>query len=403
MRSRNQLLGVAYGTFILLGISASLLNIAWDYMEVTFHVTLDKLGLLLAAGTVGYLVAAFSNGRLMARLGLGRLLLVGGGLMIAGSVGYVITPVWGLLLGVAVLGSMGAGFIDAGMNTYISAFHSATAMNWLHACYGVGTMIGPALVTFYAITLELSWRLGYATLLVLDMALLAILLVTLPRWTLQKKKKNDAAAAEIETPAATILETLRAPMVVWGLLLFFLFGGIEIGTGQLANSLLVDGRGVDPATAGWWVSIYWGMFTAGRILSGLFAARVAPQSVLRGGMILAIIGAALLWWNWGGQTGFLGLAVLGFALAPMFPMLTSGTPQRVGLRHTPNTIGFQLGVCGLGGAVLPGLAAALAAHAGLEVIGPILTASAVAVLSIYTIMLRREALHREAQSIQIPS
>lgn len=396
MEKKRTLLGISFFAFIALGLSSTILNIAWIYMEETFNVTLDKLGFLLGAGMIGYLLGAFLNGRILGWVGVGRLLILGSGTAIVGLFGYATAPVWIWLLAAAMITSFGKGLIDAGLNTFLSAHYNTSEMNWLHAFFGVGSTLGPLLATFFVITLELSWRWAYASLLVVEVFVIASVLFTLPYWTLQKQKPKSetttkAKPAEIVGPG--IWETLRAPMVVWGLMFFFLYGGVEMGTGQLANSLMVDGRGIGKATAGFWVSIYWGSLTIGRIMAGIYASRFSVRTLVRMCMSGMIVGAALFWWNIAGISGFVGLAVLGFTQAPIFATITSDTPRRVGLIHVPNTIGFQLGVTVLAGAFLPGVAAALAESAGLEIIGLMVTASTIALFLLYEAMLWREA-HR---------
>jgi fucose permease len=73
------------------------------------------------------------------------------------------------------------------------------------------------------------------------------------------------------------------------------------------------------------------------------------------------------------------VALTGFAVAPIFPGLVSGTSARVGPRHAANTIGMQIGAAGLGGALIPALAGVLAQRISLEVI-PVYLAALLAVL-----------------------
>ncbi len=77
----------------------------------------------------------------------------------------------------------------------------------------------------------------------------------------------------------------------------------------------------------------------------------------------------LLWWNPAPLVNLLAVGLIGFALAPIFPGLVSGTSARVGPRHAANTIGMQIGGAGLGGAALiPALAGVLAQQTSLEAI-----------------------------------
>ena len=59
---------------------------------------------------------------------------------------------------------------------------------------------------------------------------------------------------------------------------------MEVGVGQWSATLLIEGRGINVETAGRWVGVYWGAFTVGRILFGLFdrynvrlVIRLAPR------------------------------------------------------------------------------------------------------------------------------
>ena len=83
---------------------------------------------------------------------------------------------------------------------------------------------------------------------------------------------------------------------------------------------------------------------------------------------MAILGAALLFINISDIFSFVGLLGIGFGLAAIFPLLISQTPTRVGRDHAANTIGFQVGAAGLGGAVLSGAAGVFAENFGREAI-----------------------------------
>jgi fucose permease len=93
--------------------------------------------------------------------------------------------------------------------------------------------------------------------------------------------------------------------------------------------------------------------------------------------ILGIIGgSALVWWHPSDLVSFLGLALIGLSVAPLFPSLISSTPKRVGRRHAANAIGFQVAAGSVGIALLPGFAGVLAQNLGLEAIGPFLVVAA---------------------------
>jgi fucose permease len=76
----------------------------------------------------------------------------------------------------------------------------------------------------------------------------------------------------------------------------------------------------------------------------------------------------LLLWNISNTVSIIGVAIIGFAIAPIFPGLTSDTRARVGSRHAANTIGMQMAGAGLGAATIPTVIGILAQNVSLETI-----------------------------------
>ncbi len=360
------LLFIAFLGFIAIGIPGGLLGVAWINIQDTFGLTLDSIGIALAGFTTGRLVTTFYSGRLLARLGGGRFLMIGALLTALGLLGYALTPAWALLVVAAFVFGLGSGVIDAGLNTFVAAHYNAGQLNWLHACFGIGLTLGPIVMRIIVIDLEMSWRWGYGVAVVLPLIVAACFLATLNQWELGSKNDTE------NRRDSHIGETLRLPVVWLGMLMFFVYGGVEVGGGQLTNSLFVEGRQVDPATSVTWISLYWASFTLGRMLVGILINRIQPRTVVRLGMLAAIVGSAMIWLHTSDIFSFIGLALLGFALAPQFPTLIAETPGQVGTAHTAKVIGFQIGAAGVGATILTGLAGVLAEKLSLEVIGPYL-------------------------------
>ncbi len=382
----KHLIIVPYFAFIVIGAGSGILNVAWLSMQSSFGVSLDSLGILLTATMAGGLTSSFLSGKLIGRFGVGRLVLAGSLLSMGGFLAYALVESWPLLLIVAYVTYLGGGLLDGGMNTFVSARYGPRQMNWLHAFYGVGHTISPFFVTLLITDLGQSWRFGYLCAALLQLILALLILRSISGWILQQDPIHEDKP---KRAAAPIRETLRLPIVQLTLLLFFLYGGVEIGAGQLANSLFVEGRGIDPRVAGTWVSIYWGVFTLGRMLMGALAERFSERTLLRWAGLGMALGAAMLWLNISETLSFVGLALLGFSAAPVFPTYISSIPVKVGLNHAPNTIGFQLGITLLGGTILPAIAGVLATSISLEVIGALLTAASVAVFIVYEVIARR--------------
>jgi fucose permease len=165
---------------------------------------------------------------------------------------------------------------------------------------------------------------------------------------------------------------------------FFLYTGLEVGAGVLAYTLLTEGRGVSDGAAGLWTTSYWAALTAGRVLLGVAGGRLTPQQVLRGGTIGAIAAAALIAGDPGGL-GAVGLPLLGFSLAGLFPSMVLLTPRRVGPERTAGAVGVQFSVATIGAAGVPA-AISWIADDDLERIGHALLALAVVVAGLDVVL-----------------
>ncbi len=378
---------IAYLIFIAIGLATGLLNIAWTFIQPTFGVSLDSLGTLLSAAMLGGLIAAFLCGTLINRFSIASVLLSGLAIAGVGLLGYAIAPIWIALLLAAFIASIGKGTIDAGTNIFVASNYSASQMNWLHACWGIGLTFAPALVTFLVLDLEAGWQFGYVIMSGVILLLGLSVLLTLPLWKIKKPKRGKSKAVDEKAP---LQKTLRRPIVWISLLYFFLYGGIEIGAGQLVNTLFVEARGIPQETSSAWVSAYWGSFTFGRMLMGLLALRMGDRALLNISFGLTVLGAFLLFANVADGSSFVGLLALGFGLAAQFPILILQTPGRVGAEHASNAIGFQVGCAGLGGATLSGVAGVFAENIAIELISAFIFLSALLSLLIYQLMIKWE-------------
>jgi fucose permease len=419
-RSSNLPVGLAFASFILLGLYSGLIGVAWPAIRTEFGLPLDAVAALLLASTLGYLSASFSTGPVAYRIGAGRMFALGGVFLLTGLVIYIIGASWYVLIAAAFIAGLGSGTIDGGMNAYVANFHSTRAMNWLHAFFGIGVTIAPLLETLalnaggrwvaafmgmdgagasiadYVMLKSGTWRGGYI--------IVGLVAVTITFFLAMNRNRFRAVVVEAtgSKHGANALATLRLPQVWMGILLFVFAAGVEATPGQWTFSLFTVARGIDTTTAGFWVTVYWGSFTIGRMLFGTYLPRISNANLLRICIAVAGLGALLLWWNPLTVVGLVGLVLLGFAQAPIFPVLVSETPRYIGVAHSQNAVGFQVAGAGLGVAGLPGLAGVLAASFGLEAVSPFVLAGLALLFVLHEIRIAYHAAHplvREAYGV----
>ena len=380
---------MAYAIFIVLGVPDGMLGVAWPSMQSTFGVAMGQMGVLLLASTGGFLLTSFSAGRLITKLGISNLLIAS--LIVRGLslIAMGMAPSWWALVAAAFCFGVGSGSVDAGMNTYFAMNLSPRLMNWLHACFGLGATLGPLLMTSL-LSAGIVWRWGYIILGATHALLAVWVLIRASDW--QPRPAAEAGATPDAPKPQLTHKSYRSTLsrgIVWvNIALFFFYTGTEVGAGNWAYSLFTEGRGVSVAVAGFWASFYWASFTFARFVFGIIADRINVINAVRTMMLLAILGTALLWWNPADWVSFGGLALLGFALAPVFPLLISSTPTRLGVADATNAIGFQVGAASFGIAILPGLAGALAERSTIEIVPPFLLVTATIMFVLHEIAVR---------------
>ncbi|MBZ0301291.1 MAG: MFS transporter, partial [Anaerolineae bacterium] len=299
---------IAYLGFIALGLPGGLLGVAWPSMRDTFGIPSAALGTLLIASTTGYILASMFNGRIVSRLGMGPALLLASFLTTAGLLGFAFAPGWWLLVIMGLVLGVGQGILDAGMNLYFAKHFTPRLMNWLHASFGLGAALGPLLMTVL-FQIGQSWQVGYIVMAVIQLALAVTFVATLREW------HTDPVEERTETTASapSLTNSLRRPLVLASVAMFFAFTGIEATTGNWSFTIFTESRSIDIITAGQWVSLYWWSFTLGRLVFGFIADRIAVLTAVRACMWAVLGGTILFTLNASDALSFIGLLVIGFA------------------------------------------------------------------------------------------
>jgi len=376
---------LSLGSFVVLGLPDGMLGTAWPSMRGTFGAPVGDLGLILLLATAGSVLVTAFVGRLIRRLGVAALLTVAGVTAAVGYVGFAVAPGLWLVLATAVLTGAAAGMMDAGLNTAVALAGRPRLLNLLHGAYGVGTAIGPLVVT--AAILTGSWRPAYLTLTVLD-------LVVAGSWLRQRRRDGPVPApgeqAQTADPEPGPQWSRRryGAVLTAGMAVFFLYTGFEVGAGQWEASFCRGHLNLSTAATGLATFGYWGALTIVRISLALVPRPVAPQAVVRSGSALAVIAAAVIWWQPGPTATVIAFAVLGGALAGVFPALITLTPVRIGERRAQHVIAWQVGAAAAGAAGVSALIGLLISITSLAVLGLSLTALALLLVASELILTR---------------
>ena len=345
------LLVIIYMAFISLGLPDSLLGSAWPTMRLEFGVPVSYAGavsMVIAAGTV---MSSLMSDRLTRRLGAGRVTAISVGMTAAALFGFSLTRSYWLLLVWAVPYGLGAGSVDAALNNYVALHYASRHMSWLHCFWGVGAAVGPAIMGA-AITGGFGWNGGYRAIGIIQVALTAILVLSLPLWKSRAAEGEGGASAG---RALSLREIVAIPGAKAVMLCFFCYCAVEQTTGLWASTYLVLRWGVEADRAASLASLFYIGITAGRAVSGFATYRFNDVQMVRIGLGIVLAGIAMLLLPLGRAAAMAGLVAIGVGCAPVYPSLIHATPDHFGADRSQAIIGVQMASAYLGICAMPPL------------------------------------------------
>lgn len=358
------LLPLIYVSFISLGLPDAMLGAAWPSMSLTVGRSLSDLGLVSMISTLGAVTSSLLSSRLIERFGTGRV-MVGSVLLTAlGLVFYSFSRSYFMVCLLALPLGMGGGAVDSGLNGFVARNYKASHMSWLHFMWGVGATLGP-LIIGASIKLTGSWPRGYLTAGIIQGALLAILLFSLPLW----KKAEAQELHDFGAPKKLSLQGLmKTPGLKTTMLAFFCMVGFEYTGSVWAASFLEEQKGFDAAASALLSSIYFFGTTFGRGVSGFVAMKIDSRRMIRYGLCLAFFGALLLALPLPREAALAGYLFLGLGNAPIFPSMSFLVPQRFGANLSQAVIGMSTAAAYFGSTLMPPLTGLIVKGASLKVV-----------------------------------
>lgn len=354
------LLAVIYLVFISLGLPDSLLGSGWPAMRLVFDQPLSAAGAVSMIITGGTICSSLLSERLTARFSTRGVTVASVFLSAAALFGFSVSTRFWMLCLWAVPYGLAAGCIDSAINNYVALHYRSRHMSWLHCFWGVGTVISPCVMS-WALTRS-GWQLGYRTVALLQLAIGAVLVLTLPVWNVHRGGENSARAGQV-LGIRGALKIKGAPTLSGG---FFAYCGAE-GTSILwASSYLAGVRGFSAERAAASAAVLYVGITVGRFVSGFIADRVGDRGMIRLGTGLIFAALAVLALPGGGEPGaLLGFGLLGLGNAPVYPAIIHATPQNFGAENSQEIIGMQMASAYVGSTLLPPLFGLIANRAGL--------------------------------------
>ncbi len=351
-------IGLAFFAFILIGASDATLGVALPGMSAHYHVDKGTIGLLFICNSIGYIIGSFNNGLLMEKLGNRLFLMCASVIFLLAALMISLMPPFVVLGMVYLLLGLSIAMFDAGLNSYIAGLpNNTTWLNYLHAFYGAGALIGPA-VAASLLALQRGWSSAYIVWGCMSLALLFGVAFFFKESTPLQQEKASAEG--------NILTTVLKLRVVWLAAIFLMvYVGTESSLGSWGYSFLTEERHGSTLISGWTISGYWFGLMMGRLVLGKVAQRIGDRRLIELCLVGVAISLLMIWLFPFALTSAIGLCLAGFSLGPIFPTTIALMSRLVSARVLPTAVGFLASLGSMGFSLFPWLAGNLAQHIGL--------------------------------------
>jgi MFS transporter, FHS family, glucose/mannose:H+ symporter len=374
--------GAAAGIFVF-GIVMAVLGTLFGLPEMRTRLRIDlaQQGNLFLLLYVGIFVATLVAGPAIDRIG-NKLILVGSAALVAaGMMGFAFAHSFASSAIPALLLGSGGGGLNTSTNALISdLYHDRRGpmLNVLGIFYGIGALCIPLLAAsmtvHFSITPQLFCCAGLATV-----CALLFLVLHFP-----------AAAASQSFSWREALQVARYPGVLILGFLLFCQSGNEASVGGW-TSTYVGEAGFQAQTATFILAGYWAALMAGRLVVARLLKSVSKQGLVFASGLGALLGAVLLLANRSEVMLILGVLVLGFSYAGVFPtvLAIAGDSYR---KFAGTVFGLLFGIALMGGMSFPWLVGQVSQAWGVRygMMVPLAGAASICVLAWRILVARRD-------------
>lgn len=365
------LLPIIYLAFISLGLPDAALGSAWPLMAPALGAGISWVGAVTMIISAGTIVSSLMSVRVVERFGTGRMTVASVLLTAAGLAGFALSgEFWQLCLWAVPYG-LGAGAVDAALNSYVAVHYESQHMSWLHCMWGVGASAGP-LIMAQCLGVG-TWSLGFFVLGGVQVAIVVVLTLSLPLWKERKLPQatkgqgaEGSGGEHVQPVRYSRRELLRRDGVPAVLLCFFCYCALESTCGNWAATYCTLGREISAEVAASWASYFYIGITAGRALSGFISLKVRDHNMIRLGQALVAAGIACILLPLGDSVLLVGLVLVGLGCAPIYPSIIHATPARFGDDVALALTGMQMAFAYVGSLAMSPLFGVLAQMVSIE-------------------------------------
>ncbi len=305
--------------FVSVGALQSVFGPSFGALQARYGVSVAQVGGVVSAYFAGAFLGVVGAGVMLLRLGYRRSLVTAAALIAVGAGTIGLAATWLLALAAAFVAGLGFGQATVAVNLMVARAYGASAaapLNVLNGTYGLGAVLGPALVALTTSRLGATPQASALVFGAVALVALAFLVGALRlRWLPAPRRPAPGRSSKVSLA------------VLLFMVMFFMYVATEIATPAWIPTYL--GPRLGEANAALVVSAFWAALTLGRFVVAPFAGRLRPQDLVLGATSVALVGLLLAHLP---GLAVAGYVLAGFGLAPVFPTTIAWLQWRFGER-----------------------------------------------------------------------
>lgn len=354
-KPRNILI-IACSMFLVFGMFNAAIGPALGELAEQTGSTLAAVGAVITFLFLGSLVTQLAAGPLTDRFGQKPLLVISLLLVAVCLPAFTNARSLPLMLTLVFFTGMGQGGLDLGANLIVSSAYpknNTSVLNLLHFFFGLGAIVGPAVVSLTLVTLG-------SGLIVHWFAAAIFLAIGIVVFTMRETRPENKPGTDGQNTTISSAKSVYLSPILWLICIMILvYVGVEYGSGSWATSYMASTTGLAKENGALVTSAYWAALTLGRLGGAALGSRVTRIRLLIAAVLVSLVGAALLVLG----RGVVSLSTIAFILLG----LSYGTiyPTSVGVMvaafpgHQGKAVGLLTAMGSIGGLSLPWLAGVL--------------------------------------------
>lgn len=360
----NNFLYMIFGGYVLYGLSGSLMNSVWPEAANDIGVQVALIGVVTTICNVASGIAGAFTYKIRRQLGTNRTISIGLFLMAVSLILFYFAQNM-LVIGAAfVILGVGNAIVDVGSNSYIVKAYEARTVSMLHACWGIGSAVGPMIMAL-VIAKFTNYRIGFLVGAALNIIVVTILRFMKRKWEANKKDLPEelldlhtVSDAE-KTSKSKFTDVVKINLALPVMLCFFFANGLNGLYNSWVSTIFVTQRHISVIEGANTATVFFASLTVTRIILGFIANKFKTKTIITTGIIISMIGTILMFIQSKNLIFiYANVLILGIGISPIMPFLNHYIKELFGKDSVGEILSF-CAVFNLTGAGISSFAATL--------------------------------------------